>query len=521
MRKLIEKRIGAVIPFRRILYSICFCAFCVIDQRIRTAYGGNGWLETFRDLTGVVMAVLILSHYRSDDFRKWKIPYLLWTVAGIIGGIAAFLWGMKNQRSMNDWTVIILDVFLFGYIGIHMVIDFAVEKKRVKLNRKYACVWLLMMLLMIFSKSDLVWPVFYLIMFGCFYLTDYDKAEREELLQGMLDGIILSFFLLQGLAFVFRPYDEVRYKGIYFNTNTNALFYVEVLAAVLSKLLYTVRKNACKWLKLYYWLGAGVVLAFLFMTVGRMGWVTAFILILVFLWAGKAGEFKRGILKRGLILVLCACLTFPLCFGAARYLPPLFHHPIWYGNEWNENRVHSWDPWDSEKYVSLDELMEFALGRIWGSIGILLDHSPFMLNADAAESQEGAISPVDDAKVSMDERMRIYKYYASHLTLWGNAKKENGEWGYHGHNIFLQFGTDFGIVALGVFVILYGWGLILFIRRFRRDRDEEHIVWLLFFLITLLHGLMENVWGVGSITVLMMFFAWGSIIRLDTGKESD
>ena len=165
MRKLIEKRIGAVIPFRRILYSICFCAFCVIDQRIRTAYGGNGWLETFRDLTGVVMAVLILSHYRSDDFRKWKIPYLLWTVAGIIGGIAAFLWGMKNQRSMNDWTVIILDVFLFGYIGIHMVIDFAVEKKRVKLNRKYACVWLLMMLLMIFSKSDLVWPVFYLIMF--------------------------------------------------------------------------------------------------------------------------------------------------------------------------------------------------------------------------------------------------------------------------------------------------------------------------------------------------------------------
>ena len=52
-------------------------------------------------------------------------------------------------------------------------------------------------------------------------------------------------------------------------------------------------------------------------------------------------------------------------------------------------------------------------------------------------------------------------------------------------------------------------------------QTPEHIVWLLFFLITLLHGLMENVWGAGSITVLMMFFAWGSIIRLDTGKESD
>lgn len=521
MRKLAERRMAAAIPFRRILYSICFCMFCVIDQRIRTAYGENGWLETFRDLTGAVMAVLILSHYRLDDFRKRKIPYLIWTAAGVMGGGLALLRAARNNGAMNHWIVIFLDVLLFGYIIIHMVIDFAVEKKRVRLNRKFGFVWLLMMLLMVFSKSDLVWPIFYLIMFGCFYLTDYDKAEREDMLQGMLDGIILSFFLLQGLAFVFRPYDEVRYKGIYFNTNTNALFYVEVLAAVLSKILYTARKNACRWLRLYYWLGAGVVLAFLFMTVGRTGWVTAFVLILVFLWAGKAGEFKKGILKRGLILVLCACLTFPLCFGAARYLPPLFHHPIWYGDEWNENRVHSWDPWDSEKYVKLDDLMAFALGRLWGSIEMLLGQSPFLLKAQAEEGQIRGISPSYDAKVGMDVRWEIYRYYLSHLTLWGNAKKGNQEWGYHGHNIFLQFGTDFGIVALGFFMVLCGWGLISFVRRFLKDRDEEHIVWLLFLLNTLVYGLLENVWGAGSITVLLMFFSWGSIIRLDRAEESD
>ena len=46
-------------------------------------------------------------------------------------------------------------------------------------------------------------------MFVCFYLTRYTEQEKEDLFQGMLDGIILGFFLLQGLCFVFRPYDVV------------------------------------------------------------------------------------------------------------------------------------------------------------------------------------------------------------------------------------------------------------------------------------------------------------------------
>ena len=136
MRKVVEGKKAIAIPVRRILYCICFCMFRVIDQRIRTAYGKNGWLETFRDLTGTVMAVLILSHYKFSDFRKWKSPYLLWTVTGIIAGVPAFLWGMQNERAMNDWAVILLDIFLFGYIIIHIVTDFVVEKKKIKIERE-------------------------------------------------------------------------------------------------------------------------------------------------------------------------------------------------------------------------------------------------------------------------------------------------------------------------------------------------------------------------------------------------
>ncbi|MCM1187813.1 MAG: hypothetical protein NC541_00770 [bacterium] len=524
MGRIVNNKLFSRIPYRRILYSICFCMFCVIDQRIRTAYQVGGWLETFRDLTGVVMAVIILSHYRLRDFRKWKIPYLLWSVAGGGAAIAAFFWGIYQQKCLNEWFVILLDIFLFGYVVIHTFIDVVLEKKRARLDKRFGIVWFVMMVLMVLSKSEQMWPLYYLVMFGAFYLTDYDGKEQEDLLQGMLDGVILSFFLLQGLAFVSRPYVEVRYRGFHYNPNMNALFYLEVLAAVLSKLLMALRGNASRWLKLYYWLGVGVVLSFLFMTVGRTAWITAFFLVVVFLWAGKKGMAKKSVLKQGIMILLCACLTFPACFGAARYFPPLFHHHVWFADEWHTEKVDPWNPWDPEKNVDLDEFLDYALGKLWGSIGAALERSPFLLNADAAQEQPQL--PTDEERrreeawAGMGERLEIYKYCVSRLNLWGNAKIGDDSWAWHAHNIFLQYGTDFGIVVLALFITIYGWNLIFLVRRFLMSNDEKHVAFLLFSLITLLYGMLELTWGPGSIALIMMFFAWGSTIRLDTAPET-
>lgn len=54
---------------------------------------------------------------------------------------------------------------------------------------------------------------------------------------------------------------------------------------------------------------------------------------------------------------------FPVTFGMTRYLPPVFHHPVWFWGEWSEEKVHSWDAWNSEKYVNVDEVITTALGR--------------------------------------------------------------------------------------------------------------------------------------------------------------
>ena len=514
---------------KRILYAICFALFCLIDQRTKTCSGLDGWLESFRDLTGVVMAALIMSHYHIADFTKHKLPYLVWSLVGIVGGVFFAVCGQQYIYFWNDRIVIAIDIFLFGHILLHTFIDVLLEKKRPKLNNRFACCWLVMMLWMIVSRSEYIWPLTYLIMFGCFYLTDYTKEEQEDLFQGMLDGIIVAFFLLQGWAFVFRPYDVVQYKGAYNNCNLNALFYCTVLAAAVSRLIYNTRKSANRWIRLYYWLGIGVTLAFLFMTIGRTGWMTAAALVLVGLLALKRVTGRNNFIKNGLLVVLCFCLMFPLVFGAVRYLPPAFHHPVWFFGEWRETRVHSWDPWDSEKFVDLDELLKRVSGRVGYVLEYFSDKSALTIRAKAAEAtpeqmaryeemlRQGYALDLQYKGQSIPVRKAIYKYYIKHLNLLGHPYSEQGfqlwptYWIGHAHNIYLQYGTDFGIPVLILFAALIIWAAVLYIRQFLADpsdKPEEAIGSLLLLLVPAVFGLLEFCWGAGSLSITLLFIVW-------------
>lgn len=527
--------------WRRLLYALCFCMFCLIDQRTKTCSGLDGWLESFRDLTGVVMAVIIMSHYRLEDFRKRKVPYLVWSVVSVVGGIAAIWWGKNNYYFFNDWIVKVIDVVLFGYILIHTFISVVLEKQYPKLNKKFAITWLVMMVLMIVSRSTYIWPFCYLVMFGCFYLTDYSKEEQDDLFQGMLDGIILGFFLLQGLCFVFRPYDLVRYTGIHNNPNLNALFYLEVLAAVFAKLVYVTKHQCSKWVRLYYWVGAGVVLSFELLTIGRAGWLTAIIFVGLFLWFLCKIQASKRWLKNLLALSLCVVLTFPLCFTAVRYLPPVFHHPVWFWGEWSEQRVHSWDPWDSEKFIDIDEYFDAALGRIVESFENLLEHSPLAIKSEAAELASDGVPTTEATVEAVQEelppnkipvlttyeetsdsfivRSTIYKYYFQHLNIFGHPYEEQGfqlaeyYWIGHAHNIFLQYGTDFGIPVMILFLLLIVWGSFSVVKKFERILSAQSVGDLLFLLIPALFGMFEYAWGVGSLTITMLFIAWRNVVR--------
>lgn len=548
----------------RILYIFCFFLFCLIDQRVKTGSGLDGWIETFRNLAGAVIALLILSHHHLNDFLKQKIPYLVWSLICVIGGAVFLYKGQSLLWFLNARIALLLSVFLMGLSVIRTFVAVFLEKRYPKLNRKFGLIWLIMMIFMVLSRSDYLWPLAYMVMFGCFYLTDYSAEEQTNLFHGMLEGIILAFFLLQGWCFAFRPYDAVRYVGVYNNCNMNALFYLLVLAAALAKLLHSYRHGGNRWLKLFYIAGSGVVLAFIFLTISRTAWFVAVIMVFVaimYIWRMKNAEkLYKSVVKSGLMMVCSFALMFPLVFSAVRYLPPLFHHPVWFYGEWSEKKVHSWDKWDSEKFVSFDKLMSTSAGRVAVVFEALFETGTGELEADTeqglhlevegvnmadgqigetvsgdVQTQEREVSELqqqlyDEAYAAgyalnateprnpVKTRMTIYRFYSHLLNFRGHTESEQGfqilPWQRigHAHNIYLQYGVDFGVPVLVLFTILVVGSGVNLSRRGWKSRSEEYAGELIVLLVPALFGLLEYSWGSGSTTVILLFVVWRRMI---------
>ena len=504
---------------KRILYTICFFLFCVIDQRIKTGSGLDGIIETFRDMAGVLMAVIIMSHYKWEEFMAHKILYAAWTGIGLAAGALFVVLGQPVTYFMNERVMIALDVLVFGYVVIHTFISVVIEKKYPKLNKGMFGLWTVMMLLMIFSRSDYVWPLCYFIMFGCFYLTDYTEEEQEDLYQGIMNGVIFAFFAFQGFCCVFRPYDQVRYTGIYNNPNLNGLFYLVTLAAVFGKILYVTKENKHKFWRVYYWLGTGAIYSFIFMTIGRTAWAVSFILGLLFLGFYQGVKQKWHFFRNGLLLVLCIGIMFPVTFGMTRYLPPVFHHPVWFWGEWSEERVHSWDAWDSEKYVEIDLLVETAIGRVNRIMDNLILLRPLSMKALAAETDKvgQAVFECDQTEYSpIIIRKTIYKQYIDQLNCFGHKQNEQGfqltpyQWVGHAHDIYLQYSTDFGIIMGACFIVV---NLMSIIELLKRNNTTSRLLFLMM-MVPLFFGLFEYSWGSGAVTVILLFISWKGAMRL-------
>ena len=513
------------VPWKTVLYTVLFGFICVINQRIHTASPIEGWREVFRDLTGVVIAVLILSHYKMSEYLQYRKYHLVWTVLGGIGCAVLFLIGKDNAIFASDWLVLSIDFFIWGYVLIQTLLTVFKEKRYPVISKTYGCIWAVMIVLMILSRNEELWPLVYGVMFVCFYLTDYSKEERMELLQGALNGLIASFFVFQGHSFLYRPYDSMsaRYVGWYNNPNNNVLYYCFILAAVLVKLYLCRQNNANKWWRLYYWLGIGTVFSYIIMTIGRIGWITAFVLTFIFLIFQKR-DFGKTIIKNGLVVILCTVLTFPLCFAAARYIPPIRHHVVWFDSEYSVNKVHSWDPWNSEKFVDIDEFAEAAFGRITDSFGELFKSLPFVINADAADLEARKVPVLEDSQSGNGYLIRktIYKYFWENLNFTGHTSEEIGfqlftfYWIGHAHNIYLQFGTQFGIPVMMLFAALLLCGLIKCRKIFKSSHNAEAMCNLYFILIPALFGIFEFTWGAGHMAITLLFIAWRMLLVKDT-----
>ena len=593
---------------KQIVYTICFFALVLIDW-VRGSQDGDRW-ALVNNCTGFVMIVLMLILIKSAENKSTsknttkkiqRVPYFIWLAIWVIGASMGYIIWNHNPGRVYHYQYIsgALNIGCLGIVGIR--IWQSREELRLyklwkngaweELNRKgklragiLAISWLLMVFFMTFSPFRSLWQVWFLVMFGMFYLIPIGREEGKKLWNGMTDGIIWGFFAIQIFAYGFRPYDEVRYKGAYSNCNVNALFYLVTYIMVLYRLHVQNSKERLeagqkgkpgRFIKVFYYILAGGLISFIFFTIGRTALLVTVVVTFVYGIMTVIIAYKEKVsrlLLQWFMMGMCALVTFPCVYVTIRYLPGILHHPVWFEGEYSVSKVHSFDPVDSEKYVSLSEFWEAAVGRLNFQIlsgrisgemkmvaqaadpDISLPGEAYLVDArgeedigvieqevneediDAIEKEVieediGAIEQEvidekteyilsgEDALNSGKIRKEIYLLYLKNLNFRGHIltdgyyqiTPEYHAW--HAQNVFLQITYYYGIPAgiLFCFLILAaGW---LGIKGFLRDPGRYEnlspvLVWLVFVGV----GLLECVWNPGQLILTLLFLVQKIII---------
>lgn len=518
-------------------YASCFVFLGIIDQRRGSALGTIQM--TFTNLTGVVIALLLLP---SIKFEKEKVkPYLLWTPVCVILAIIACIIGNNCWQYKGQWITAVLNIAVWSYLIIYVYREKSYTELFARIKQPVFWCMCLCLVLMQLSVHEGIVPLWYLLIYGGFVVIGIPKERTEDFFDGMLTGIILWFFGQQIIAFGFRPYDYVRYRGLYSGETQNGMHYMIAFCAFLLKWIYSREKNKKWFARFFYFLMSAVMISFTVFTGGKapilgIAAVTAFVIL-------GYNIFKRktfyGVLLHAVTLAVCVVLTFPVCYLSIRYLPTILHHPIWYEGEYVEGvSVCSFDPWNSTKYISFEEAVYNDVNRLLESIGIGSDKwsvqfQQFMqalpvhaeeLNRQAIAENEAGSSPDNPFNIeelnglssSTDARKVIYTYYWNHLNFRGHDKEHSGFWisgdTYYGHahNMFLQVAYDYGIISGILFLLIYLYSLY---RAFRLCLKGNWTC-IVFLLAILCFGMAEMVLVSGQITVPLM-----AIMFYFTGRD--
>lgn len=525
------------------VYTICFVLLCLIDQLVGSAAGRVQ--HTSVNCTGFLLAVIILTGYRWKDFIR--LPYLLWTICGVIGGSIAINWGSRNYDGHGRWITAVINVILYGYLVIRVLMRIFAEKRIPRMNWRIFGVWVVMMLGMIFSKNESVWPVWFLVMFGCFYLTEYTREEIDALFNGMLNGIIIGFCILQGFATMYRPFDTLRYTGMYTNANMYALFCLMVHAAILGKWYRFKKKGSSPIWRVLAGVGSSVLMAYCFLAIGRAAMIVmclnTALLVLLFFFQEKEKRFLKAA-GRLAATALAAILVFPAVFSSVRVIPASFYSAMTLpGDPANkiQGTVPSWD----ERYIEMDEFLEAALGRLFwffrskeedgeaniGRISNLL--IPSLKVYAAEENLEGdfaitekklwgsGLNQDDPVLTDADEmtdpvkiRWAIYRTYLGRLNFMGHRNSGDGVWvtaeGYyapHAHNFLLQIMFSFGILTGVLFLIITVYALWYCMKRcLEKEWGDWNFVVGVFMITSFAgFGMLEIDWRLGQLSFTAFF----------------
>ena len=506
-----------------IIYTVCFIALCYIDFLRNTQNG-----DIFRaasNCTGLVLAVIVFSGYPLKQFCNW-FSYVWTGLCLCVAGYVA-IWGDYFIYGMTyKWTFVfaVLNVWWIGiFAGYFMKATFVEKTVKIKPGL-IGWLWIAMSFFMTFNLSGRLWPAWFFLMFGAFYITEYKEKDFADLAEAMITGTIIAFFILQMYCYAFRPYDEMRYKGAYPNSNVAAVHYLWVYTFILVKLHLLHKKGAHKGWKIFYFLGAAGMLDFMIMTMCRSAWLTAVVLTLVYgilVLIKNWGQTWKFAIKKGITLFVTTIVLFPVTFSTVRWLPTIHPHPIWHEGAYQEWRIHSWDPADAWQYTELGEFLEQLLGRL-GETFNLMYSSPFSIKVEAEElSEESDYEVIEQVETSffddaMNGRFAIYKAYIEDMTLFGHpeteghyqlGEAENAYVSWHAQNLWIQVAYSYGIPAGIILIILTILLLVYHTRQFRENGDYIYsVIPLMICIMFFTFGLTELNWNVGQYPLFLIFF---------------
>ena len=513
---------------KSIFYTLIILFLCIVDQRRGSAPGQVQFV--FVNLAGTAICLLMFSTYKLKEFLRWT--YWLWTILYGIGVITITCLQNELISYKGQWYTALINIWLIGILFIRMSSKFLFEGWRPRFSLKAIVIYGCFIVFAWLSKNDSFWPGWYMVLFTMLYLTDFSQEDCKRIFDAIPNGIIIGFFLIQGLAFVFRPYDNLRYHGLYANSNINALFYTLVYCAFLGKYCMYFAKDKevkyCRIRRIINLLFCGAMWTFVCLTICRTAMIS---MAVVTAFAGLycLCKVRKYIIKNAIGMVLGLVISIVLCapitYGAVRYLPAIFQHPIWYGGEYSPYDVHSFDPIDSPKYISWQQVIDGVLGR-WQELelsgGIVQDeHGQTVYIVSSSSDIDKIVANLVQSQMlrenkqlvgSANVRIDIFTHYYEKLNMWGHLNNEDGlwlngiSWIPHAHNLFLQMAFWFGIPAAIFFAIWLGYNIITAARKaFGKNRDARMAIILLFYINIVVFGMLEVVWVTGQLSFTLLF----------------
>ena len=516
---------------KRIIYMLLTTALMLIDWT-RGSQVGSTWAWTV-NMMGVVIALMLIT---ADGIKEFcKVKYLIISLISVCMLPAGYYWWTLNQQLIYRDKLLsaICNVWFLGICLIRLLekeFQKGIYRKRPKMLVLLAD---LLFLIMYISVNEDIWPIWFFVIFTIVYSWRFNTEEKRLIINGLIDGIIVSFFILQGMAFVFRPFDteHKRYCGIYSNPNMNALFYCIVLLAFAIR-LFQLRKNGKPlYQRIICFLFMASTAAFATMTVSKTAWIAIILCVLLYIMVVDFRILQKKakwVLSRIALYVLVMALSLPIVYLPIRYLPPVFHHPIWYEGEYAEWKVHSWDPWNSDKYVSFGEVMGAVSGRLRPIAEKLFSEKTVSMGKAYAEEIRDvngihvgpyffAFDDEDTLKYSSYlGRAATWYYYFFNGDLLGHSNSEGhytgmgATYNWHAQNVFLQIWYYYGIPAGILFLVVSIGAWITSVRRAWKaeiQHTDEAVVVALYLTLFLTFGLFEAVWYPGQMILTLAVFS--------------